>query len=882
MRNFNLKRSFAIILFIGNPFFLSGGLFRSYHPKIIQPKRSYLEEINGPCDTSTFQMIYGGNGNDQIVDIISIDDDDALGVGRSSSTVNGDYDAWILKVNKTGNVIWSKIYGESGDDLFKRVISTNDGGLLAGGQTRAPSHPNGAALTVKTDKNGNVIWSFILNIPYTFIQAMWQTSDGGYALLATIDQLGPTSRIIVIKLDSNGKKQWMKQYYSSISDYGDCLKQTLDGELLITGFTHSFGVSHDCQIMKVSIKDGKLLWLKTFGSWGDDVIDWVVEDKKGNLFLSTQWNGNAALFKTDLNGNIIWGKSYNWQGHNGRGYNIKLTSDNNIVWGISDENNNGAILKLKTDGAIIWEKSYQVPKAEINMEYPVDELQSQTGYYIGGYTNAAGQGNDGYLIKTDLLGNTAGCNLVIPSFSVTSIQATETERTWTVENSDGWQPIELKAKLLKTNKKVICPQCCVSSNITVDTAVCEGTTYVLPNGDPVKKSGTYTTSFTTTSGCDSVITTHLTINPSYNQTVYDTIRQPEELILPDGQKAGATGTYISNLQTFTGCDSIITIHLTVKPEYFITSYDTICGNNSFTLPDGQQTDKAGLYTTSLKSVSGSDSIISTHLSVNPSYHLTVYDSICKNETYTLPDGKIVSSAGTYISNLHTSRGCDSLITTHLSLKGYVYTAIQKSICEGESFSLPDGTTIWKAGIYQVILSSQTSCDTLATYNISVMAAPKIKLPEDTCLVTGQNLLLSVQKGYPKYIWSTGSTADSLKVFVPGLYWVSALNECGMSADTIRVSDACLPVIFIPSAFTPNGDGINDVFRVLNVHGQKLISFDIYDRWGERVYHSSDISQGWNGIFRNRPANLGAYVYLIQLISPVNRYKMYKGTVLLIR
>src|SRR5690606_9016832 len=146
---------------------------------------------------------------------------------------------------------------------------------------------------------------------------------------------------------------------------------------------------------------------------------------------------------------------------------------------------------------------------------------------------------------------------------------------------------------------------------TIDTAVCEGTAYTLPNDSIVKDAGTYTVKFTSASGCDSIITTHLKFNPSYQQTVYDTIQQPETYILPDSTEAGTTGVYSFDLHTVTGCDSSVTINLTVKPQYVIAVYDTICEHSQYILPDGSKVETAGDYTTSLKTVQGYDSVITT-------------------------------------------------------------------------------------------------------------------------------------------------------------------------------------------------------------------------------------------------------------------------------
>jgi len=89
--------------------------------------------------------------------------------------------------------------------------------------------------------------------------------------------------------------------------------------------------------------------------------------------------------------------------------------------------------------------------------------------------------------------------------------------------------------------------------------------------------------------------------------------------------------------------------------------------------------------------------------------------------------------------------------------------------------------------------------------------------------------------------------------------------------------------YIPNAFTPNNDGRNDIFRIVNAKYDKLIDFSIYNRWGQMIYdNSSDINQGWDGTFNGVPQDMGTYYYNIIVSSPDGNNKNFKGSVTLIR
>ncbi len=89
--------------------------------------------------------------------------------------------------------------------------------------------------------------------------------------------------------------------------------------------------------------------------------------------------------------------------------------------------------------------------------------------------------------------------------------------------------------------------------------------------------------------------------------------------------------------------------------------------------------------------------------------------------------------------------------------------------------------------------------------------------------------------------------------------------------------------FIPTAFTPNGDGLNDVFRIGNIKYDRLDDFSIYNRWGQLVYHNTyDPTQGWDGTFNGVKQDMGTYFYNIVITTPNGKTKNFKGEVILMR
>ncbi len=168
------------------------------------------------------------------------------------------------------------------------------------------------------------------------------------------------------------------------------------------------------------------------------------------------------------------------------------------------------------------------------------------------------------------------------------------------------------------------------------------------------------------------------------------------------------------------------------------------------------------------------------------------------------------------------------------------------------------------GRYSVQVTSVYHCIGTDTILLNPYPLPSVFLQEDTTVCEETPLLLSpLQLNADSLVWSDGTVGNVLSVRYGGTYVVTAVNKCGNNADTIVVKQIFCD-IWLPNAFTPNGDGVNDVFRVLgNVGRLTDFGLGIYNRWGERIFFTQDKYSGWDGIHRNLPSLLGTYVYMLE-------------------
>ena len=257
---------------------------------------------------------------------------------------------------------------------------------------------------------------------------------------------------------------------------------------------------------------------------------------------------------------------------------------------------------------------------------------------------------------------------------------------------------------------------------TLSAAICEGSVYT-ENGFNASEAGTYTQNLQTINGCDSVVTLTLTVNPVESTTLSASICEGSAYT-ENGFNASEAGTYTQNLQTINGCDSIVTLNLTVNPLASTNLAAAICEGSVYS-EHGFNVSEAGTYTQNLQTINGCDSIVTLTLTVNPVASTTFTAAICKGTTYT-ENGFNASEAGTYTQNLQTIDGCDSIVTLTLTVNPVESTNLTAAICEGSVYT-ENGFNISEAGTYTQTLQTVNGCDSVVTLTLTVNPAYNIMI-----------------------------------------------------------------------------------------------------------------------------------------------------------
>jgi gliding motility-associated-like protein len=259
--------------------------------------------------------------------------------------------------------------------------------------------------------------------------------------------------------------------------------------------------------------------------------------------------------------------------------------------------------------------------------------------------------------------------------------------------------------------------------------------------------------------------------------------------------------------------------------------------------------------------------------------------------------------GTYSVIATTAENCasyDTLTVLTIYAKPVVELGTDNTLCVGGTRLLqadPHASQVWqdgstgssyavtRLGTYFVAATNSNHCISRDTININqVVLLPARFLPVDTAICSYGTLNLKTPLAYKNYLWSNGATTASIRINTPGTYWLQATDYHNCSGkDTIVVSRKdCMVGLYMPTAFTPNNDGKNDVLRPLLFGDIRLYHFSVYNRFGQLVFESSDPGKGWNGTFKGHSQDGGTFIWQCRYQLAGEVVKMEKGTVILLR
>lgn len=628
---------------------------------------------------------------------------------------NSSSDPFILKLDTGGNFIWAKQFTGTNGDVGYSIATDTVGNVFVGGAFRdtVDFDPGAGVFTLgtnffddayiaKLDSNGNFIWAkqFAGNSNQTCYDIATDLSGsviatGSFQSTTDFDPNAGTFNltagvvdVFVLKLDANGNLVWANDIGSgATTNLGRSVVVDSSGNSYSTGyfdgsqdFDPGAGTafltaqgSDDAFVRKLDAT-GSLVWVKKFGGNGFDEGYGIYRDRHGSIYLTGNFNGGPVDFDP------------------GAGAFLMTATGTNDAY----------INKLDSLGAFQW-------AVQMGGTGAVDDDRGR-GIVVNGIGNVY---TTGYFRNTVDFDPTAG------TFNIASNGI-----------EDGFLQ-----------------KLCQPSTGSMNAVACDS--FTVPSGDETHyTSGIYPDTLMNSGGCDSIIQINVTINNSTSYTLFDTACN--SYTVPSGDTTYTTsGTYVDLISNAIGCDSLITINLVVNHESSDTVVAVIC-DSVYTSPDGLETWAfTGIYHDTIPNAAGCDSNITVDLTVNFSSWATDTVETC-DSNYTSPSGNYVwDSAGVYLDTISNSVGCDSFMTIQLMFITQTFDSISPSVCDA-NYTSPSGKVFTISGMYQDTVINSSGCDSIISINLTINNSTSDTISPVDC----DSSYLSPSG---KYTWTTSGT-----------------------------------------------------------------------------------------------------------------------------
>jgi hypothetical protein len=248
---------------------------------------------------SAWDEVEGGERGEETGAVEQTEDGGYIIVASTRSFGAGFYDVYLIKTDANGNEIWSKTFGGTDFDLGKSVQETSNGGYIIVGRTWSFGAGDADFYLIKTDANGNETWSKTFGgTDIERGQSVQETTDGGYIITGrTWSFGGGRADVYLIKTDANGNETWSKTFGGTDWESGNSVQETADGGYIIAGETCPCPEgTGDVYLIKTNA-NGNETWSKTFGGTGQEMGTSVQEIADGEYIIAGDTNsfGNGGF-----------------------------------------------------------------------------------------------------------------------------------------------------------------------------------------------------------------------------------------------------------------------------------------------------------------------------------------------------------------------------------------------------------------------------------------------------------------------------------------------------------------------------------------------------------------------------------------------------------
>ena len=360
----------------------------------------------------TFEKIFGGKEDDVANAVIKTKDGFLIAGKSKSFTSNRDYDAYVIKIDKEGNKVWSKMYGGEDDEEANALTPYGDDFVFVG-STESYGNDNLSYYFVRIDAQGDSLWQktyYRGERDYYFGTDI--VADGKNLVMAGTEKhlkfLSTKINPLLVKVDGEGMLDWHSYIYGKDEDFANAIINT-DGGYIMAGKTETYGHGDfDAYLVKMD-KSGKKVWFTTFGGEDDETAEAVLQTENGYLVVgSTDSFGlnykDIYVVKTDKDGKKLWERTYGGR-YDDEAFAVTRAPDGGyVIAGRTKTRRNGYdlyLLKINEEGKTVWEQTYGKDEDDTAR----DIVATDDGYLIVGEIQTdLTRYSDVWVLKVDLKG----------------------------------------------------------------------------------------------------------------------------------------------------------------------------------------------------------------------------------------------------------------------------------------------------------------------------------------------------------------------------------------------------------------------------------------------------------------------------------------------
>lgn len=879
-----------------------------------------------PSGAEIWSKAIGGNSNDVFQTVIQLSNNDFITAGWSRSYGSGNEDIFVSRIDNDGNLLWSRTFGGVQNERGYSLAETSDGNIILAGWTESYGAGLWDIIVLKLDLSGIMIWSKTYGDngnDWANGFSIIENTDGDYVVVGawSKDAGIPAHNGILLKLDSQGNIIFSKIYGGNDNDGFNAYINENNGVYHNFGTTWSFnGPNHEVWMTELDL-DGNVNWSKTYGLPNKNIrVSSAFHTDNDQYLLSafefnSSSNGRAIILKVDAFGNLLWSQAYGGDGMD----EIRsiFESENAVVaFGFTESFGAGGrdILMIKTDD------QGHIPDCSAVLDLTTTNVNPITNT-PNPSTFSQSIGQDASPISTNVnFSETLACpTFPIADFEFSNLLICEGDCIDLTNNSYNFDVFSWSfTGSSSLNSTMLNPTnvCFVDEGINAITLIVSNDI----GADTLIQTITVSPFPTVELGNDSLICNSqvLELDASFPNATYqwsDNSVAPLLEVLEDGiysvtvsigdcSISDTIQIEFIDISSNLGNDTTICLGdvlILDVSDPLITNYVWQDGsvNSSFVV------NASGTYYVDMTSNCGTtrDSVEVDIVNPVENFDLGSDTTFCYGNilflevtqpnavTYLWNDGStnssfIATESGKY--NVIVSNGCNSEMDAIdlMVLDPILPFDLGRDtiLCEGLSLGLdafqPLATEyIWQdgsttptlnannTGIYFVEVINECGSQ-IDTINLMIdKPIGIIDLGNDTVLCLGNSVLLDATHLLATaYSWQDESQSPVLSISTDGLYEVNVSNGCNEVKDQINIAFENCCELYIPNIFSPNNDGANEEFKVFfspeTCGSVALFLLEIFDRWGNLVFSTNNLNEGWDGSFRGKEAKSGVYTWTI--------------------